>query len=102
MPSILALGRQKQADLYEFKAILFYRMSSSTAREITQRNPILKNQQNKIILMPQVITVSSSFVSFLVVLNLAFPLSPSCLASSHISLSALSLLPKLNYSHCED
>jgi hypothetical protein len=24
------------------------------------------------------------------------------LASSHISLSALSLLPKLNYSHCED
>lgn len=32
MPSVLALGRQKQANLYEFKASLAYILSSRTAR----------------------------------------------------------------------
>ena len=31
-PVILALGRQRQPDLYDFKASLVYRMSSRTAR----------------------------------------------------------------------
>jgi len=38
---ILALGRQRQADLYEFKASLVYRKSSRTA-SATQRNPVSK------------------------------------------------------------
>ena len=37
MPLIPALGRQSQADLYEFEASLIYRVSSKTARD-TQRN----------------------------------------------------------------
>jgi hypothetical protein len=44
MPLILALGRQKEADLLEFEASLVYRMSSRTARAVKQRNSILKNQ----------------------------------------------------------
>jgi hypothetical protein len=38
--------RQRQVDLYEFKASLVYRVSSRTARA-TQRNPVLKNKSNK-------------------------------------------------------
>ena len=47
MPLIPALRRQIQADLYEFKASLLYKASSRTARAVTQRNPVSK--QNKII-----------------------------------------------------
>jgi hypothetical protein len=39
---ILALKKQKQADIYEFKGSLVYRVSSSTAW-VTQRNPVWKN-----------------------------------------------------------
>ena len=42
-PLILALGRQRQADLCEFEASLGYRVSFRTARA-TQRNPVLKNK----------------------------------------------------------
>ena len=38
-----ALYRQRQTDLYEFKASLVYRVSSRTARA-EQRNPILKKK----------------------------------------------------------
>ena len=41
-PLILALQRQRQVDLCEFKASMVYRVSW-----ITQRNPVLKNKQNK-------------------------------------------------------
>ena len=46
MPSVPALKRQKQKDLYEFKASLVYRVGSRTARAI-QRSPVLKNQKTK-------------------------------------------------------
>ena len=35
---ILVLGRQRQADLCEVKASMVYRVSSRTARTVTQRN----------------------------------------------------------------
>jgi hypothetical protein len=41
-PLISVLWRQRQADLCEFKATLVYRVSSRTARAITQRNPVSK------------------------------------------------------------
>ena len=44
---ILALGRQRLVDLCEFKASLVYRVSSRTARIITQRNPVLTKQKKK-------------------------------------------------------
>ena len=34
-------------DLCEFQASLVYRVSSGTARVVTQRNPISKNQKKK-------------------------------------------------------
>ena len=40
---IPVLGRQKQADLCEFKASLVYRVSSRTVKA-TQRSPVLKNK----------------------------------------------------------
>jgi hypothetical protein len=43
---IPALGRQRQADFYEFKGSLVYRVSFRTARA-TQRNPVLKTQQQQ-------------------------------------------------------
>ena len=46
VPLIPALGRQRQADLYEFKASLVYRVSSWIARA-TQRNPVSKKNCNK-------------------------------------------------------
>jgi hypothetical protein len=39
---IPALGRQRQADLCEFKDNLVYRISSRIVRA-TQRNPVFKN-----------------------------------------------------------
>ena len=39
MPLIPALGRQRQVDLYEFKASLIYTVSSRSVR-ITQKNPV--------------------------------------------------------------
>ena len=46
MPIIPALGRQRQADLYDFKASLVYRASSRTARD-TQRNPVSNKTKQK-------------------------------------------------------
>jgi hypothetical protein len=47
MPLILALGRQRQVNLCEFKASLVYIVSSRIARA-PQRNPVSKNKtQNK-------------------------------------------------------
>lgn len=47
-PSIPALGRQRQADLCEFKARLVYKVSSRTASKTIQRNLVSKNKkQNK-------------------------------------------------------
>jgi hypothetical protein len=40
-----ALGRQRQADVCEFKASLVYRVISRTARA-TQRNPVSQQQTN--------------------------------------------------------
>ena len=45
MPLILALGRQRQSDLCEFKASLIYKVSFRTARAVTQRNPVSKNKE---------------------------------------------------------
>jgi hypothetical protein len=42
-PLILALGRQRQADLCEFKDSLVYRLSSRAAK-VTQKNPVMKNK----------------------------------------------------------
>ena len=47
MPLIPALGRQRQAELCEFKASLVYRASSRTGSKATQRNPISKNPKEK-------------------------------------------------------
>jgi hypothetical protein len=44
MSLILALGRQSQKDLCEFKASLIYSVTSRTARVI-QINPVLKKQK---------------------------------------------------------
>ena len=43
-PLIPALEKQRQVDLYNFEASLVYRVSSRTARMISQRNPVLKNK----------------------------------------------------------
>ena len=45
-----ALGRQRQMDLWEFKASLVSRSSARTASKATQRNPVSKNQKRKIII----------------------------------------------------
>jgi hypothetical protein len=41
-----ALGKQRQADLCEFKASLVYRLSFRTAGA-TQRNPVSKNREKR-------------------------------------------------------
>ena len=43
---ISALERQRQVDLCEFRDSLVYRVSSRTALD-TQRNPVVKNRNNK-------------------------------------------------------
>jgi len=46
-PLILALGRQRQVDLYESEVSLIYRVSSRTATA-DQRNPVSKKtKENK-------------------------------------------------------
>jgi hypothetical protein len=45
MPLIQVLGRQRQADLCEFKASLVYRGSPGQPR--FQRNPVLKKEKKK-------------------------------------------------------
>jgi hypothetical protein len=45
-PLILALGKQSQAEIAEFKDSLVYKVSSRTARA-TQRNPVSKKKINK-------------------------------------------------------
>ena len=47
MPLIPALGRQRWQDLYESEANLVYKVSSRTARAVTQRNPVSKKQKTK-------------------------------------------------------
>ena len=42
-----ALDRQRQADLYEQKASLVYRVSYRTGRAISQRNPKPKGKEVK-------------------------------------------------------
>jgi hypothetical protein len=42
MPLILALGKQRQAELYEFKASLVYRVRSRTARILLHREIVSK------------------------------------------------------------
>ncbi|CAO2577223.1 hypothetical protein LEMLEM_LOCUS19 [Lemmus lemmus] len=46
MPLIPALGRQRQADLCEFKASLVYRASSRTGTKATEK-PCLKKQKRE-------------------------------------------------------
>ena len=46
MPLIPTIGRQRQADLCEFKISLIYRVSSRTARTVTHKNPVSKNKKN--------------------------------------------------------
>jgi hypothetical protein len=46
-PLILALGRQRRADLCEFEASLIFKDSFRTARAVTQRNSILKNENKQ-------------------------------------------------------
>jgi hypothetical protein len=46
VPLILALRRQKLADLYKFEASLVYKESSRIA-SATQRNPVLKQNKTK-------------------------------------------------------
>ena len=43
-PFILALRRQRQVEICEFKANLGYKISSRTARTVIQRNLISKNK----------------------------------------------------------
>ena len=43
-PLIPALGRQRQAGLFEFEASMVYKKSSRTVR-VTQRNPVSKFKQ---------------------------------------------------------
>lgn len=46
MPSLQALGRQRQDDLREFVANLVHRASSRTDK-VTQRNPVLEKNETK-------------------------------------------------------
>ena len=46
MPLIPALGRKRQVNLCEFSASLVYKSSSRTVSAVTQRNPVLKKQNN--------------------------------------------------------
>jgi hypothetical protein len=47
IPLIPALQRQRQVDLCDFKANLVYKVSSRTAKAITQRNPVTIIERNK-------------------------------------------------------
>ena len=42
-----SIGRQRQADLHDFKTSQFYRMSARTGSKATQRNSVSKIKQNK-------------------------------------------------------
>ena len=46
-PLMPTLRGQRQADLCEFEASLVYRVSSRTARAVTQRNLVLKKKKRK-------------------------------------------------------
>ena len=47
MPLIPALGRQKWADLCEFKVSLVYRASSKTARTVLHRETVSQTNKQK-------------------------------------------------------
>ena len=47
MPLIPVLRKQRQMGLCEFKAILVYNVSSRTAMDVIQRNPVSKNKRRK-------------------------------------------------------
>ena len=44
MHLIPALGKQRQANLYEFKTSLVYRVCSRTTKAVAQRNPVSANK----------------------------------------------------------
>ena len=46
-PLIPVLRRQRRADLCEFKVSLLYKVSSRSARAVTQRDLVSKNKTNK-------------------------------------------------------
>ena len=46
MPLIPTYRRQRQVDLFEFKASLVYKVSSRTANAITQRSPVSKEKES--------------------------------------------------------
>ena len=47
MPLIPALGRQKQADLYEYEASLVYKASSKTGYKATEKPFVEKQKTNR-------------------------------------------------------
>lgn len=47
MPLISSFGKQRQVDLSEPEASLIYKESYSTARAITKKNTVSKNQEEK-------------------------------------------------------
>ena len=66
MPLIPALGRQRQADLSDFQASLVYKVSSKTARTVTQRNPVSRNKTVVILEIFSSSPIPVTFSSFLV------------------------------------
>jgi hypothetical protein len=73
MPLIPELGRQKQVDLYEFKANLVYTVSSRTARG-TQRNPTLKNNNNQRTVLISLLATKSKASTFPHILEKSTPI----------------------------
>ena len=49
MPLIPKLRRQRQENFCEFGACFIYKVSSTTDRAITHRNPVSKNLKKKLI-----------------------------------------------------
>jgi hypothetical protein len=47
MPLVPTPGRQRQEDFYEFQARLVYKVSSRTAKAITQKDPVPKITEPK-------------------------------------------------------
>ena len=41
------LGKQRQVDLWEFKASLVYKESSRATRAVTQRNPVSEKKERR-------------------------------------------------------
>ena len=56
---IPTLGRQKQVDHCEFEVNLVYTASSRTGTKATQRNPVLKNKNNKKLIWHEFVAVAA-------------------------------------------